>query len=94
MKYRVSNLPNSGKAINFKIQDQKGEKQSSFSFSHTLVDVWGMPKEPMLKELMVAYVKRNGWQKENVSMTDKNSPRSLSCYIADLNAVKKAKAKK
>lgn len=94
MKYRVSHMPNSGTAINFKIQDQPGEKQTNFSFSHTIVDVWGMPKEPLLKELMVAYVKRNNWPKETVVMTPKNSPRSLSCYIRDLNTATKSKAKK
>ncbi len=84
MKYRVSPLPNTGTAINFKIQTDKADQLTQFSFSHKLMDIWGMPKEPLLKELMIAYVKRHGWSKEKIAMTDKNSPRSLSCYIAEL----------
>lgn len=92
MKYRVSDVPNTGHAVNFKLQSAKGDQQSLFCFSRQIMDVWGNPQKSSLKEVMVAYVKRHGWQKEPVTMTPKNSPRSLSCYVAELLSAKKAKA--
>lgn len=88
MKYRVSHVPNSGHGVNFKMCNEQGKHESFFTFSHELIDVWGNPLEAKLKELMIAYVKRHGWVKEPVTMTDKNSPRSLQHLIASLPKAK------
>ncbi len=46
--------------------------------------VWGNPLQSKLKEVMVAYIKRNGWSKEMVTLSEKNSAKNLNSYVASL----------
>ena len=89
MRYRVSNLPNTGQALNFKMKSAEGGKESTFSFCRELVSVWGNPSETDLKEVMIAYVKQHGWSKAPVALSEKNSSRSLRNFVASLSVKKK-----
>ena len=83
MKYRFSPLPNTQAARRYKVQSGDSKTQAFFNFSKEILVIWGNPLETKLHELMIAYVKKNGWAKEPVAIGDK-SPRSLSKYIASL----------
>lgn len=84
MKYNVSQLPNTGNAKQFKVKSIAEKKETSFSFSRELLTVWGNPLQPKLKEVMIAYIKRNGWSKETVAISEKNISRNLNSYVASL----------
>jgi hypothetical protein len=92
MKYRVSQIPNTGRALNFKVRDPEGKKQSIFNFSHSIIETWGNPKEEKLKEVMIAYIKRHGWVKEPVAISA-DTPKNITRYIASLSETKKSKEK-
>lgn len=91
MKYRVSHLPNTGKATQFKVKSAEEKKETSFSFSNDLLSVWGNPVESKLKEFMVAYIKSHGWSKERVAISSANSEKNLNSQIAGLPKAKSAK---
>ena len=84
MKYNVSQLPNTGKALQFKVKSIAEKKETAFSFCKELLTVWGNPVQSKLKEVMVAYIKRNGWSKEMVSISGKNTLPNLNTYVASL----------
>lgn len=84
MKYNVSQLPNTGKALQFKVKSVAEKKETAFSFCKELLTVWGNPVQSKLKEVMVAYIKRNGWSKDMVAISEKNSHRNLNSYVASL----------
>ena len=88
MKYRVSHLPNSSHANRFKVQDAQGKNETVFNISKSLIEVWGNPSVLQLKEVMVAYIKKNGWAKEPIGVDSKNSPRSLNAYVRSLQTKK------
>lgn len=84
MKYFVTHLPNSEKSLKFKVRDAQNKNQAYFDLSKSVVEVWGKPDESALKQLMVAHIKKNGWQKAPVVMDEKNSPQNLKTYISSL----------
>ena len=84
MKYHVKALPNNEKALRFKIRSEDGKQESVFNFCKENLGVWGNPAESKLKEMMVSYVKKNGWGKEVVIKTEENN-HNLTHYIAALN---------
>ena len=88
MKYQFTHLPNTAQALKFKVRSQEGGKESFFNISHAIVDVWGNPLESKLRAVMIAYIKKNGWSKEPVTITPKNSLRNINRYIASLPAKK------
>ncbi len=89
MKYHVTSLPSSEKAIKFSVRGSEGKEESQFNFSRPLIEVWGNPKESKLKELMIAHIKSHGWAKKPVSLDPKNSPLNLNTFIASLPKAKK-----
>lgn len=89
MKYRVSQLPNTGHANRFKVQDPAGKHLTEFLISKDLISIWRNPSPLQLKEVMVAYVKKNGWVKEPVSLDTANSPRALNAFVASLSGTKR-----
>lgn len=93
MKYRVSHVPNTQKALNFKIVSADSKNQTVFNICKDLFLTWGKPSEAKLKEMMVAYVKKNGWAKEPVAISEVKGSRDLNFFITELNGNKKAKAK-
>ena len=84
MKYRFFHLPNTEHATKFRVKSQDGKNESDFNFSKAILSMWGNPLEDKLEELMIAYLKRNGWGKQPVNVTTTESPKNLNQYIASL----------
>ena len=92
MKYRFTHLPNTQAAKRFKVQSGDSKNQAFFNFEKEILTIWGNPLEDKLQELMIAYVKRNGWAKEPVAVNPENSLHHLNQNIASLAKQQKAGA--
>ena len=88
MKYRVSLIPDSEKTMNFKVWSDEGKEEVIFHFSKQLLSVWGRPLPAKLREVMVAYIKKNGWSKTPVEISLANSLKNLNQQIKHLTPVK------
>lgn len=91
MNYLISHVPNSQKTLNYKIKSAEGDKEAAFSFCKELYMVWGKPSEQKLGQVMIAYVKKNGWSKSPVILDEKTSGRNLNTYVSALLGAKKEK---
>lgn len=91
MNYNVSHIPDTANFLNFKVRNTEG-KEVIFNFCKETFLVWGKPSVLRLKEVMVAYVKRNGWTaKSPVEINLANSSRNINTFVKSLN---ESKAKK
>jgi len=90
MKYRVSQIPDSQKSMNFRFWTDEGKEEVVFNFARPLLVVWGNPGQDKLREVMVAYTKKNGWSKKAVVFDLTNSLKNMTQYIHSLAAVKAA----
>jgi hypothetical protein len=87
MKFLISSVPGTSHFKSYKVRHPEEEgKEVYFNFCKELLTVWGNPLEPKLNEVMVAYIKRNGWTaKGPIEITEKNSARNLNTFVASLN---------
>lgn len=90
MKYRVSQIPDSEKSMNFKVWSDEGKEEVVFHFSKQLLSVWGKPLPAKLREVMVSHIKKNGWGPGPVEINLSNSLKNLNQHIKHLSPVKKA----
>ncbi len=89
MKYRISHVPNSQNTLNYKVTSQEGDKQASFAICKELFEVWGKPADSKLGEVMIAYIKKNGWSKAPVVITEEKAARNINTYVHSLGHEKK-----
>ncbi len=84
MQYLFTRLPNQGHAQKYRVRDFKSKSETLFSFSYSIIEIWGKPLEPRLENLMIAYLKKKGWVKEPVVITPENAPRNLTTFLESL----------
>ena len=93
MKYRFTRLPNVEQFHKYKVCGDENKTGIIFKFSYPIIVTWGNPLKEILEQLMIAYIKRNGWPKDTVEFNSKNSPHNLSQYLSTL-ILGKSKPKK
>lgn len=89
LQYRFTHLPNTEKALRFRVRGPESGNEAFFNFARPLISVWGNPLEEQLRQLMIAYIRKHGWAKEPVTMTLENTPQNLTNYIIALPKSKK-----
>ena len=89
LNYRFTHVPNTEKALRYRVNGPEKGSEAHFDFSKKLISLWGNPAEEDLRQLMIAYVRKHGWAKEPVTMTTENSPGNLRHYIQAIPKSKK-----
>ena len=89
MSYAFSTLPSTQRAKKFRVRDPKTKAEAFFTIEKEVLGFWGNPLEAKVEQFMIGYLKKNGWPKEPVEVTPKNTAKDLTSLIAGFSKAPK-----
>ncbi len=94
MKYGFDTLPSTHHGKKFRVRSNPPKSEAYFNISYEVCRLWGNPTDNKLQQFMIAHIKKNGWSKSPVEITDTKTAKDLSNYVAALSGNPKKKPAK